>query len=258
MRQKFIVTILLFIIPQSFLFAQNRYNFSQFGNETADFIKQPLKWDGDDWLTLGAVGAGTILVMQIDQPVRDALTKNQSYRNSFPVKFGKLWGETYTTAAVAGAFALHGLLANAHSSNKVGFEIAQAALYAGGITTVLKAVIGRARPYTNKGPADYQPLTIFDDGYHSLPSGHSTLAFALSTVLSRNARSGALKILAYLPAVLTVFARESEDEHWTSDCILGGIIGYASATWAIDRHDQNDTRVTVSSIYPLTISINLN
>lgn len=258
MRQKLVFLLFLVVLTESSLFSQNRLNFSQFKDETFDFIKQPVNWNGSDWLRLGAVSAGTILAMEVDQPVRDALTKNQSYRNSFPVKFGKLWGETYTSAVVAGMFGLHGILTDTYSSKKIGFEIAQAALYSGGITTVLKAVTGRARPYTNKGSADYRPFTILDDGYHSLPSGHSTLAFALSTVLSRNVKSGALKVLAYIPAALTVLARESEDEHWMSDCILGGIIGYASATWIIDLHDQNDSRIHVSSIYPLTISIGLN
>ena len=256
---KSIAFLFLLIIAYEYpLLSQNGYNFGQFRDETIDFIKQPTKGERNDWLRLGLIGAGTFLVMQADQPVRDAVMKDQSYYKSFPVEFGKLWGETYSTAIVAGAFGLHGLLANDNLTKKVGFEIVQAALYSGGITTILKVAFGRARPYTNKGRADYRPFTLLDDGFHSLPSGHVTLAFALSTILSRNVQSNALKVLAYIPAALTAFSRVYQDYHWTSDCLLGAVVGFVVATWVVDLHDQKESPVRVSSIFPLTIQINLN
>jgi membrane-associated phospholipid phosphatase len=184
--------------------------------------------------------------------------KDRSAYNSVPVKFGKLWGETYSTAAFAGVFGLHGLLTGNNSTKKVGFEIVQAALYSGGITTILKAAIGRARPYTDEGAGNYQPFTILDDGFHSLPSGHTTLAFALSTVLSRNADSKTLKVLAFAPAALTAFSRIYQDYHWASDCLLGAVIGYVVATWVVDIHDDKESPIHLSGVFPLTIRINLN
>jgi membrane-associated phospholipid phosphatase len=258
MRRCIHILLLLSVLWVSPLRAQNTYNLSQFGNETVDFIKQPTQWKGNDWLKLGLAGAGTFLVMQIDQPIRDAVMKDRSYLNSAPITFGKFWGETYSTAAFAGAFGLHGLLTQNNSTKKVGFEIAQAALYSGGITTVLKLALGRARPYTNEGTTKYQPFTIMDDGFHSLPSGHCTLAFALSTVLSRNVDSKALKVLVFVPAALTAISRVYQDYHWASDCFLGAIIGYVVATWVVDLHDSKEAPVHLTGIYPLTIRINLN
>jgi hypothetical protein len=240
------------------LFAQNSYNFAQFRDETFDFIKQPAKWEGNDWLRLGLIGAGTFLAMQADQPIRDAVMKDRCYENNVPLKFGKFWGGPYPTTILAGAFGLHGLLADDRSSRKIGFELVQAALYSGGITTVLKVVFGRARPYTDKGSTEFRPFTFFDDGFHGLPSGHSTWAFALSTVLSRNAHSGALKVLSYIPAALTLVSRAYDDEHWASDSILGALIGFVVATWVVDLHEQKEAPVEISSFYPLTIRINLN
>jgi membrane-associated phospholipid phosphatase len=249
---------LLVITCKDPLFSQNGYNIAQFGDETFDFIKQPTRWEGNDWLKLGLVGVGTILVMQADQPIRDALMKDQNYYKSGPVEFGRLWGETYSTTIIAATFGLHGLLADNKSTKKVGFEIMQAALYSGGVTSVLKYAFGRARPFMKKGSADYQPFTLLDDGFHSFPSGHTTLAFALSTVLSRNAQSNALKIAAFIPAALTVFSRVYQDYHWTSDCLFSAVVGFVVATWVVDLHDQKESPVQVSSIYPLTIRININ
>jgi hypothetical protein len=258
MRRSILVFLLLPLLCISSLRAQNSYNFSQFGNETVDFIKQPTRWNGNDWLKLGLAGAGTLLVMQIDQPVRDAMMKDRSYYNSTPIKIGKYWGDNYTTVIAAGAFGLHGLLTENSSTKKIGFEIMQAALYSGGITTALKLALGRARPYTNQGAAKYEPFTIWDDGYHSFPSGHTQLAFALSAVLSRNVDSKTLKVLAFIPAAMTAFSRVYQDYHWASDCVVSAVIGYVVATWVVDLHDSKEPPVHLSGIYPLTISINLN
>jgi hypothetical protein len=258
-HMKSLLFLLLFIIASpSALLSQNKYNLLQFRDETVDFIKQPAKWNGNDWLTLGVVGAGTFLSMQLDDPMRDAVMKDRSYYNSAPIVFGKFWGGPYPTVAFAGAFGLHGLFTDNASSKKIAFEIVQAALYSGGLTTALKVAFGRARPYTEKGRAEYKPFTFFDDGYHALPSGHVTWAFALSTVLSRNTGSMALKVLAYAPAALTIVSRVYQDEHWTSDCVLGAVVGFVVATWVVDLHDQKESPVQISSVYPLTIRINLN
>jgi membrane-associated phospholipid phosphatase len=252
------ICFFVFLVVQSPLVSQNKYDLVQFRDETVDCILQPIRWEGNEWLKLGLIGAGTFLTMQADEPVRDAVMKDQNYYNSAPITLGKFWGGPYPTAVLAGAFGLHGLLMDDKSTRKIGFEIVQAALYSGGITTALKVAFGRARPYTNEGRAEYKPFTFWDDGYHSLPSGHTTWAFALSTVLSRNTESTALKVLAYTPAALTIVARIYQDEHWISDCLLGAVVGYAVATWVVDLHDQKESTVQVSSIYPLTIRININ
>jgi membrane-associated phospholipid phosphatase len=143
------------------------------------------------------------------------------------------------------------------STRKVAYEIGQACLYAGSMEYILKSAIGRSRPYMNEGTSSYRMFTLNDD-YHSFPSGHSAAAFAISTVLSRNAGPTWLKILAYLPAAITPFSRVYEDQHWVSSCFIGGAIGYLVGTWVVDLHEQNELRVHVSSIFPLTISVTLN
>jgi membrane-associated phospholipid phosphatase len=108
------------------------------------------------------------------------------------------------------------------------------------------------------GRAAYQSFTFSGEDYHSLPGGHSSAAFVLSTVLSKNVSSGFLKALVYLPAVVTVFARVYQDYHWTSDDLLGAGIGYVVADWVVNQHDQQESRIELASVYPLTIRIIIN
>jgi membrane-associated phospholipid phosphatase len=256
MRKRFLLSLLLLILCESSLFSQYEYNFSQFGNETWSFIKQPTKWDGSDWLTLGLTGAGTFLLMQVDQPIRDAVLRNQSYSQSVPMEIGRIWGEVYTPVLLFGGFAIHSLLTDDIGTRKIAYEIGQASLYAGATTYILKVVLGRARPYVNEGPKSFHPFSsLVVKDYQSLPGGHSTVAFVLSTVLSRNAKPMWLKVVAYVPAVLTFISRVYQDQHWTSDDFLGAAIGYFIATWVVDQHENNKSMVEISSVYPLSIRI---
>jgi len=258
-RISVLLILLLMFSCGSSLVAQNEYDFSQFTRETGKFFTQPLRWDGSDWIKLGVIGAGTFLTMQVaDQPLRDVTQNNQQYAYSVPMEVGRIWGEIYAPMVLFGGFALHSLIANDIGSRKIAFEIGQASLYAAAITYTMKFAFGRARPYTEEGPHSYRPFTISDDAYHSLSSGHATIAFVLSTVLSRNAHSGFLKVLAYAPAVLTVASRIYQDHHWASDNLLGAAVGYFVATWVVDTHEQAENSVSMTSVFPLSVRIIIN
>ncbi len=256
MRRRIILSFLLVFIYESSLFAQNHYNISRFTHETGDFFKQPGNWQGNDWLKFSLLASGTILVMQVDRPIRDVVLRNNgSYYHSIPIEAGRVWGEWYTPPVVVGGFALHGWLAHNSSSRKVSFEILQAVLYSESITGVLKFAFGRARPYENEGAFSFHPFSFKKVGFQSFPGGHSTEGWAMSAVLSRNAQSTALKIAAYAPAILTFVSRIYQDQHWTSDCFLGAAIGYTVGNWVVDIHEEKASAVKVSAIYPFILRI---
>lgn len=255
-----LLSLILIVMCEYSLFAQQKYTFSQFGNETWEFIKQPTKWDGNDWLKIGIISAGTFLLMKtVDQPVREAVLKDQRYFNSFPLEFGRIWGDLYSPIVLFGGFAIHSMLMNDLGTRKIAYEIGQASIYAGVITYFLKFAIGRSRPYVNEGASSFHPFsTIFNTDKQSLPGGHNAAAFVLSTVLSRNAGPLWLKALAYIPAALTFISRVYQDKHWTSDDFFGAALGYFIATWVVDQHENNKSRLEVSSVYPVSIRISLN
>jgi hypothetical protein len=283
MRHKVYLSLLLTMLCGSSLLAQEpvlqnsmsqlKYTFSQFGNETWDFIKQPTRWDGGDWLKIGLVSAATFIVIETaDQPIRDAVLRDgkydvngvfikesQRYYKSVPIEFGRMWGEIYAPIVLFSGFAVHSLLTDDITTRKIAYEIGQASLYAGALSFILKLAIGRSRPYLNEGTTHFTPFaSIFNQDNKSMPSGHSTVAFVLSTVLSRNVKSPVLKVMAYLPAVLTLVSRVYQDQHWAADTFAGAALGYFIATWVVDQHEDNKSLVEMSSIYPISFRIALN
>jgi len=242
MRYKFLVLILFILLFDSHLFAQNKYTISQFANETFDFIKQPLKWDGEDYLKLGLITLGGGLTMFADEPIREVVQRDQRFNKSAPIEFGRMYGELYSPVAFFSGFAIYSLVFNDIKAKKIAYEIGQASLYAGAINFILKVSIGRARPNlgsNTEGAFNYRPFyTVIDGDYHSMPGGHSTAAFTISTILSRNVKPVWLKILIYVPAVLTSVSRTYQGWHWTSDNLVGAAFGYYIATWVVDKHEK--------------------
>ncbi|MEW6655098.1 MAG: phosphatase PAP2 family protein, partial [Bacteroidota bacterium] len=182
------VAVLVFIFINQ-LMAQNNYNLIQFKDETISFLKQPAEWGKNDWLKVGLAGAAAFALMQADQSVRTEFMKDRSYYKSFPIETGRLYGELYSPLIFAGAFGINGWLNNDKTSRKIGYEIIQTTIYAGAITTVLKLAFGRARPFTEKGTQSFGNQSLFDDSFRSFPSGHTTIAFSISTVLAKNSKS---------------------------------------------------------------------
>jgi len=261
MFYRLFISLLFFITFQSSIFAQEKklYSITQFGHESYLFVKQPGKWKSNDFLRVGVVTASAIGMMSLDEPIINSTQGKQRFYYSAPIVGGRVYGEWYSIGGVAGMFGLYGLIAHDTAAGKISIELLQAGIYSEIVTTMLKVAIGRARPISGHDAFTYQPFTFFNDNFHSMPSGHTTSAVALSTVMSRHAHSTALKILAFVPAGFTMFSRIYQDKHWLSDEILAAAIGYFAGNWVVDLHEGKRHRINVTSVYPTTvISFSLN
>jgi len=234
------------------------YSFPQFFHETLLFIKQPTKWIASDWIKTGASIALTFAVMPFDERVTNSTQGEQRYYYNAFIEGGRIYGEWYSIGGVTGVFGIYGLIAHDTAAKKISIELLQAGLYSELVTTVLKIIIGRERPVATEHAFTYHPFSLFDYDFHSMPSGHTTSAFALSTVMSRHAKSTALKILAYVPAGFTMFSRIYQHQHWLSDEIIAASTGFFVGNWVVDLHEGKRHRINVTSMYPVGISYSLN
>lgn len=270
MRRTFLLPALFLFISVSPVSAQLKYDFPQFWHETGSFASTPFNWQTQDWLNVGLVGVGTLFALQADVTVRkDVLATNGKYFNA--LEPGRMYGEIYSPPIFFGAFAAYSLIANDMKARKIAYEIGQASLYGAAVVFAAKVIVGRSRPNVSDSAQSFSPFKLFSfgDDYHSFPSGHTTVAFILSTVLSRNIEPMWGKILAYAPAIYTAAARVGQNYHWTSDVFAGAFVGYFIAKWAVDLHERGETKAAdqgalqqssfqLSSVFPLTITIPIN
>jgi membrane-associated phospholipid phosphatase len=234
------ITVLFILLFLSASKAQFNYDLNQFGEETVEFLKQPGRWNGDDYLTIALIAGGTYSLMFLDDAIKSEMLKDRSYVGSVPLEFAKYWGEPIPAIALGGVLYLHGLITDDNTTKKIGFEIGQSMIFTASVTQVLKISFGRARPYTEKGPFCYHPFQSLSEDNWALPSGHTSLAFSLSTILAGNSESDFIKGLAYIPAFMTAFSRIYYNRHWTSDVFLGAFIGYFVGRFVLDLHEQNE------------------
>lgn len=245
-----LVVFTLHIFGQNF-FAQNPLTLDQFATEGKELLKAPTNWDSDDLIKFGSILGTTIFLMQFDEDVRELALENNQYSQSIPSELSRTWGEPYFTGTAALLFAAHGFIADNHKHKKIGFEILQSGFYTTAITGVLKYSFGRARPLTGLDAFTYKPFSFRGNEYVSFNSGHTALAFSLSTVLASNTESDLGKILLYAPAVMTAASRVYQNHHWTSDVFFGACVGYFVGRFLYKQHEANEKYKKVSPPKPL-------
>lgn len=68
---------------------------------------------------------------------------------------------------------------------------------------------------------------------YSFPSGHSTAAFSIFTVLALFSRNKTLQILCMITAMIAAFSRVYLSQHFLEDILAGSTIGFA---WAFTSY----------------------
>ena len=234
-----ILVFLLLLLASNHHFARITYNLETFGDDFNSLVKQPKNWKSSDWLKLAGAASISYGMMHFDAQIRSIALENKDHQNSVIVEFGRIWGEPLTTLALGSLFYIHGSAAENSANKKLGFEIGEAAFYSTLVTMVLKFGFGRERPRQTSDPFSFHPFSFDGDEFLSFSSGHTVLAFSMSTVLAKNTNNDFLKIAYYVPAFLTAFSRVYQNHHWTSDVIMGGFLGYIIADFVTKLHKEN-------------------
>src|SRR3989337_440518 len=92
---------------------------------------------------------------------------------------------------------------------------------AGIITTSLKVITGRSRPEDDEGTYKFQPF----GGHRSFPSGHTTQAFSLASVVAEHYDEWWIDTISYGIAGGVGLARVEQGAHFPSDVAAGALIG---------------------------------
>ena len=96
-------------------------------------------------------------------------------------------------------------------------------------STIIKRLIGRARPFVGSDPFLYAPFGWRED-YASLPSGHATTAFA--ALVAIGAIFPQARALMWIYAVLIALSRVVVTAHHPSDVVAGALVG-ATGAWLV-------------------------
>jgi membrane-associated phospholipid phosphatase len=201
-------------------------------NDAKHVLTSPARWEKDDWQDFGIATLAVVATAAvIDQPVRKAMLRHHG-SNGY-VHEVERFGAEYSLG-VLGGFYVAGAVLDDETAVSVAQDGLAASLIASGIVTpALKFAIGRSRPNQNAGRYDFHPFS----GSASLPSGHTTQAFAIASVVSAHYDNLLVKIVAYGLASGVGLARTYHDAHFASDVVAGAIIG-TLVGHAVVEHNQ--------------------
>ena len=198
----------------------------------------PARFEGRDWAETAVISGGLVWVGTRDESI-DAWV--QGHRSKSTDDFARIVTPLGSWAGVGiSVIALGGGLV---SHNKplldTGRDVIEAEILAAAITTpILKYAIGRARPGDGVGAYELRPFS----GNDSFPSGHTTEAFAVASVLSARADGWFVPVLSYTLASCVGYARLNDRAHWASDVIAGGLVGTLIGRTIVKRHQREDAQ----------------
>jgi len=118
-----------------------------------------------------------------------------------------------------------GYLKNDSTLKVKGFTIAASIILTSGVSTVLKHIVKRDRPYITY--PDIEKASKGGSG--SFPSGHTSAAFSTATSLSLAYPKWYVIVPSYMWAVTVAYSRMHLGVHYPSDVLAGALIGAGCA-----------------------------
>lgn len=148
-------------------------------------------------------------------------------------------GSVYGAGAVAASFYMFGRKKNNARARETGLLSAEALVDSVLVESALKEISQRARPSAGRERSE------FFDGGTSFPSGHSTQAWAVATVIAHEYQDRrSVQLLAYGTAAAVSFARFSSRKHYISDAVAGSALGWAIGKYVYTTHHSKSLDLT--------------
>ena len=139
---------------------------------------------------------------------------------------------TYATAATAGGIYLTGLFTHDEHAQRTGVLSAEAAIDSFLLYGSMKLIFNRERPYMGTGEGKFF-YGNFSSG--SFPSGHSTLAWTLASVVAHEYPKWPVQLAMYGMATAVSTTRVTGGQHFPSDVFFGSTLGYLVGRYVANK-----------------------
>ena len=211
-------------------------NYSHLLLEDARYVlTSPARWNQRDWRDAGLIGLTVVgTAGLLDRRVQKAVQRSKNRASDNITRFFEPFGAEYSLV-VLGGFYLAGSVNDDPKAKAVAQDGLAASLIAAGlITPALKLAVGRSRPSQDAGTHRFRPF----GSNASFPSGHTTQAFAVASVIAAHYESPWVKTAAYGVAGLVGYARVYHNAHFTSDVLAGAAIGSLVGTALVGVNER--------------------
>ena len=224
----------------------NRDYFKGIFSDIAYTATSPSRWDHSDWIMTGAVAVGTGFFIGLDEEIRGVFEDNRSSTTDDFANLFEPFGNGVVTIPALAAFYIFGHYDENDKVKRTALIATESFLVTGLYTTVLKVSVGRHRPSTGSSSTSFDGFTT---DHKSFPSGHTSTAFAIATVIANKyEETPYIKPISYGIASLTGLSRINDEKHWASDVFFGAALGYFTSKTILRLH--NNKKGQHFTIYP--------
>lgn len=184
-------------------------------------------------LALGASGIVVGAISALDRPAYRAISIDSGpiAEATGPLAAPGRWydriGPDRVVLGTAGLLAAGGVALERKTLTRTSVRVLEAVVYTKAVTGFAKGLISRSRPFVGATPFRADPGEF--GGEHaelSMPSGHTARAFAVASVLAHRADRWYVSVLSYGGAASVGLERIRSGDHWLTDVIVGGALGY--------------------------------
>lgn len=213
-------------------------------HDAVSYFGAPLEFSDREWIIAASGVTATTFLMFADREIKRIVERDHQrifagkYQD-LPLKYGQV---EYGSIFAAGIYGI-GLFTHMNELRITGRLLTQSLLYSGSTVMILRWAFGRTRPFLTDNSWDFH---WFEPRFRmqAFPSGHATVSFALSTILSNRIDNTFASVGLFSLAILDGFLQVYNHQHWLSDVIIGGVIGIGTSMYVIS---QEEKRRTVSS-----------
>lgn len=206
---------------------------------TADVLSAPCRWNGHDFLVFSSVLAGGALAYWSDEDVRNWVLERKTPAGDDCFDVITFLGDGRFLLGLISALYASGEIAGERSLRKTAVLSLESLVASSAVVWILKSAAGRSRPYTDETGRTFHPFS-FSSRYHSFPSGHSSAAFSVATIIALQSESLAVDILSYSLAAAVACSRVYKDVHWFSDVLIGSAVGHFTARRIFSLHQKKN------------------
>jgi membrane-associated phospholipid phosphatase len=230
---------------------------SSYWTDTKSVFTVPFHWKKTEIITAAVLVAGTAgLIAWGDKPIQQFYYRNSSLfisKTSYYF-FSPLGSGLYDIPAL-GIFYACGVIWKNKRAKETGLKGLESFVITAVFTQVIKQVTHRHRPYQNSPPDPHiwdGPFSWGGDygafGYNSFPSGHSSTAFSIATVIALEYWDTKwVPIVSFGLAGLTAVYRLAVNDHWASDVLAGSALGLAIGSLVYFNTNKKLLIIPVSS-----------
>jgi len=210
----------------------------QVAGDTLAVFTAPSRWEKEDWLTFAALGTAVAASSAFDHQIKvESQEERSRKKDTFAQNFQNL-GSQYSWIIIGG-FATYGYWrSDTEATATAGDALAASLIASGLVTPIIKIAAGRERPNKTSQTFNFKPFS----GNASFPSGHTTQAFVIATVIAEHYPAWWMQTLAYGSAAMVGYSRIEQNMHFASDVVAGAAIGWSVTRMIVHRHPTKPHR----------------